>query len=240
MLTNRDFLPMSRSGQSAKNFAQTSTSPLPLIAVARALSACAAILAGTSASATAAPITYYISTNIWAQTITGTITTDGTMGVLAENNILYWSVTISFAGASHAFNQSRGGSLSISGRDLTASPMAISFNFGDINPATAGSFLFSDSSYSTFWGSSEFVYCSGRSNCGGAGQEGSDLEGRSVVAAYPMSAEVIAFRFVYLPFPYALQQPYQFSHRFHHVCHGPGYIGCAGLKHRAATGHRAD
>ena len=140
------------------------------------LGASAAILAGASASAmagAATPITYYISDAILGLTFAGTITTDGTIGVLAKKNILNWSVTVSeFGGGGYTFSKSSGGTLSVAGRDLTASATSISFNFGDNNPATAGSFLFSDSTHSAFAGSSEFVFCSTYSYCGGTGQEG--------------------------------------------------------------------
>jgi hypothetical protein len=190
--------------------------PMNIRAFARCaygLGASAAILAGASASAmagAAAPITYYISDAILGLTFAGTITTDGTIGVLAKKNILNWSVTVSeFGGGGYTFSKSSGGTLSVAGRDLTASATSISFNFGDNNPATAGSFLFSDSTHSAFAGSSEFVFCSTYSYCGGTGQEGGDFKGTYVAFAYPTAAEIIAYRYFWLrPFPWPFPWPF--------------------------------
>jgi hypothetical protein len=176
---------------------------------AQVLGASAAILAGASASAMAGaapPITYYISYGILGLTYSGTITTDGTIGVLAKKNILNWSVTVSASGsANYTFSKSSGGTLSIKGRDLTASASAISFNFPDNNPASAGSFQFSDSTHSALAGSSQFVFCSTTAYCGGTGQTGGGYKGTYVAFAYPTSAEIIALTRFWprpLPWPY--------------------------------------
>jgi hypothetical protein len=104
----------------------------------------AATIACMPTAALAASITYDISDTVEALTITGTITTDGTIGALGLGNITNWSVTENDSGTGTiTFSKGdTGASLNILGNDLTASLSSISFHFEDFTNAADFVFLF--------------------------------------------------------------------------------------------------
>jgi hypothetical protein len=100
--------------------------------------ALAIFLALFGASAAGAT-TYTVDTSAGSTTIAGTITTDGTLGILTAGNIEDWDLTIDFG--SPLFQESLLGPLSgnnsgvyVEGDDLSATSLQLLFNFGDTNP----------------------------------------------------------------------------------------------------------
>lgn len=82
-----------------------------------------------------ASITYNIDRTVGVGSVGGTITTDGTLGVLSGSNILSWTMTVTHpdlsAGSSYttASNTGLGGG-AISGNALTATATDLFFDFG--------------------------------------------------------------------------------------------------------------
>jgi hypothetical protein len=88
----------------------------------------AASLAAVSATTGAGATTYVLDRTINAGTAIGTITTDGTIGVLGNDNIADYTIEVSLAGLSRTITKADG-SWSIVGTALTASATALTFNF---------------------------------------------------------------------------------------------------------------
>src|SRR3974390_853371 len=97
-----------------------------------ALSALLAV-AALSGAATAADITYAVARSIGAGTVTGTITTDGQIGVLAQSDIVSWTLTLTdpnlVGGSPDTISSASAAQTAVGGQDLVASARQITFNF---------------------------------------------------------------------------------------------------------------
>jgi hypothetical protein len=79
----------------------------------------------------------YHPINISPEAVDGKITTDGSFGVLTAANIVAWDLTISFLQRPLITLTNANGTVSTSGSALTATPVALLFNYGPPNfPAT--------------------------------------------------------------------------------------------------------
>ena len=118
-----------------------------------------------AASASAAPIVYDVNRTVGVGSVSGTITTDGTFGVLSTANITGWSLSIDAGDANGAFLLQGGinSSLLVGGGALSADADSIDFNFGG-----SGFALFQNPNI----GSSVNYWCveGPNSNCTGLGQ----------------------------------------------------------------------
>lgn len=98
-----------------------------------------------SDAASAGPITYDVDQTIGAGTVTGSITTDGQIGILTTTDILSWVLTLtdpSLAGGSPDTISSASAVQSVvGGSDLVASATQVTFNFD----ATGGGVIFQGS-----------------------------------------------------------------------------------------------
>lgn len=86
------------------------------------------ILALGTGVSNAGPITYRVNQAIGVGSVVGTITTDGTTGVLGAGNITAWSLQLNGDGASASLS-SPSSSVFVVGSDLTATSTNLSFNF---------------------------------------------------------------------------------------------------------------
>lgn len=86
----------------------------------------------------ASPITYTVDQTIGLGSVTGTITTDGTTGVLGAGNITTWNLELNGVGASLNLTNLNSG-VFLNGTDVTATAGDLFFNFG---AADDGYFLF--------------------------------------------------------------------------------------------------
>ena len=123
-----------------------------------------AISAFLATSASAAPIVYDVNRTVGVGSVSGTITTDGTFGVLSTGNITGWSLTINAGDADGSFLLQGGinSSLEVAGTAMTADADSIDFNFsGD------GFALFQN----PYIGSSQNFWCveGPNANCTGLG-----------------------------------------------------------------------
>lgn len=80
------------------------------------------------AASHASPITYTLDQTVGSGSVTGTITTDGTLGTLAASNVTAWDLNLLGPGASLTLTNSNS-SLEFAGADLSASATDLSFNF---------------------------------------------------------------------------------------------------------------
>ncbi len=81
-----------------------------------------------AASALAAPITYGVNQAIGAGSVTGTITTDGTLGTLSQADITGWSLLLS--DGTNTFSLKSGSSaVYLQGSDVTADASHVYFDF---------------------------------------------------------------------------------------------------------------
>jgi probable HAF family extracellular repeat protein len=85
------------------------------------------LLAG-AVSAGAANVTYYVNLTIGLGSVTGSIVTDGTIGVLAQSDLISWNLALSNGAA--AFNLSGSNFFEFVGSDLSATGTQLLFNFG--------------------------------------------------------------------------------------------------------------
>ncbi len=88
----------------------------------------AALMAG---AASAADITYAVNRTVGAGSVVGTITTDGTLGVLGAGNILGFDLVLSGPGAT--YNLVGPSNVYVSGADLTATAHDLSFDFSGVD-----------------------------------------------------------------------------------------------------------
>ena|SRR5271165_6846686 len=89
--------------------------------------ALAAILLGTEVCS-ATPITYNVNQAIGAGSITGTIQTDGTLGVLSAGDIIAWNLTLNGVGASFGLTDANS-VVQVVGSDVTATATDLFFDF---------------------------------------------------------------------------------------------------------------
>ena len=109
------------------------------------------LLVGVS---TASPITYSVNRTIGAGSLTGTIQTDGTVGVLTAANITDWNLTLNDGISTFILTGPLSGNNShvfVVGNDVSATASALSFNFSG---GDNGYFLFQVS-----FGSGQHYYC---------------------------------------------------------------------------------
>lgn len=91
------------------------------------------ILAGTPAYA--AQIIYSVNTAVGTVgSISGTITTDGTIGTIVASNIVGYNLDVFGNGAQITVNTTNS-SVFVGGNSLTASGSQLTFNFGNSNPS---------------------------------------------------------------------------------------------------------
>src|SRR5450755_2433229 len=103
---------------------------------------------------TASPITYSVNRTIAAGSLTGTIQTDGTLGVLTAANITDWNLTLNDGISTFILTGPLSGNNShvfVVGNDVSATAAALSFNFSG---GDSGYFLFQVS-----FGSGQHYYC---------------------------------------------------------------------------------
>jgi opacity protein-like surface antigen len=91
-------------------------------------------LVGLASAATAAPLTYNVSRLIGIGSVAGTVTTDGTFGVLASANVTAWSLTLNDGSASFAITEANSQFLAF-GAGLTADVDSMDFNFSQADVA---------------------------------------------------------------------------------------------------------
>lgn len=96
-------------------------------------------LVGLASAATAAPLTYNVSRLIGIGSVAGTVTTDGTFGVLSTANVTAWSLTLNDGSASFAMTQANS-EFRAFGAGLTADVDSMDFDFSAANVA----FLFAN------------------------------------------------------------------------------------------------
>jgi hypothetical protein len=138
-----------------------------------------------AALCSAGTIVYNVAQTVGTDTVRGTITTDGTNGLLARNNYLGWDLVIGDGVTQFELKQSN----SVAAAGFLASPSALSFNFnGDGMNYVLFRNITSDGSY--YWGlqqanigfgittAAEFINVSP----GAAGQQFTNLSGLQVFA----------------------------------------------------------
>lgn len=89
-------------------------------------------IAGLTAAASAAPLTYNVARTIGAGSVAGIITTDGTFGALVTLNVTGWSLTLNDGVNTFGINQ--GNSVfRATGTSFTADIDSIDFDFMGVN-----------------------------------------------------------------------------------------------------------
>ena len=83
---------------------------------------------GLASAATAAPLTYNVSRLIGLGSVAGTVTTDGTFGVLATANVTSWSLTLNDGVSMLAITEANSQFVAF-GTGLTADGDSIDFDF---------------------------------------------------------------------------------------------------------------
>ena len=96
----------------------------------RVLSTTLALLVGSSVTSGAGLI-YEVDRIVAPGSITGTIETDGTLGVLTAADFIDWNLTLDADGDSTTFGQLTGADSIL--RLLTATPTALVFDFGSVD-----------------------------------------------------------------------------------------------------------
>lgn len=119
----------------------------------------------TSLSAAGASITYNVNLMIGTGTVTGTITTDGTVGVLAQANIVGYNLQLSED--TRTFHLSCCNFFPFTGSDLSATATQLLFNFSGTDN---GAVVFADASDDFDVCFSTFAFGPGSSFCEGAGE----------------------------------------------------------------------
>ena len=95
----------------------------------------ASALFGVASAAQAAPIVYTVNDYVGAVGhITGTVTTDGTIGQLGAGNFLSWNLSVAGNGASDTLTSGNSG-IFIGGTATSATAHDIFFDFSDLNPS---------------------------------------------------------------------------------------------------------
>jgi hypothetical protein len=108
-----------------------------------------ALVAALRASAT--PITYEVDRTVQSTLhVTGTITTDGSLGALSTANLTAWSLTVSAGSSSTPLTQDNS-SATITGDWLVATSTALFFEFVDVTNTTTVLDGLSISNYGGFW-----------------------------------------------------------------------------------------
>lgn len=98
--------------------------------VITSLMAAGLLVAGASASA--ALLTYNVSRTIGVGSVTGTVTTDGTFGVLATANMVSWSLTLNDGTNNFAITEANSDFIAL-GAGLTADVDSLDFDFSGSN-----------------------------------------------------------------------------------------------------------
>lgn len=91
-----------------------------------------------SQAATASPRTYVVNESVGAGSVTGTITTDGTTGVLFDTNVLSWDLSLSDGTSSIVLTPSNSIDTSLSSGWISATPNALTFDFAGAGYASFG------------------------------------------------------------------------------------------------------
>jgi hypothetical protein len=126
------------------------------------------VLAGLSilfaAAASHASIVYSVNRSIGTGSVVGTVTTDGTLGVLSNTNVTAWSLTLDEGDAEGPFLITESNSqLAVAGDGLTATLTQLFFDFSGSsdyalwqNPTTGSS--------RNFWCTENTGFCTGQGN----------------------------------------------------------------------------
>lgn len=93
-------------------------------------------LVGLVSAASAAPLTYNVSRVVGSGSVSGTITTNGTLGALGLGDITAWSLTVS-DGSSTLLMTETTSEFVVSPSALTADLDSIDFNFGAVDTVFA-------------------------------------------------------------------------------------------------------
>jgi hypothetical protein len=126
-----------------------------------------ALLLTGALSAQAATISYNVTRAVGQGSVTGTITTDGTIGTIRQANITGWDLTINAGDADGAFQMQSGvnSAVLISGSALSAGATSLTFDYVSTTP---GFILFQNPSI----GSSVNYWCmeTQAADCAGVGR----------------------------------------------------------------------
>lgn len=122
----------------------------------RVLALAAVVFFGLAQVASAAVI-YSVNRTVGDGSVVGTITTDGSVGVLGTANIVDWSLTLTDANSSFVLNGSTNSAVGISGSAFSATATDLLFNFG----LGSGYVLFQNPSL----GSSQNFWCIDNGGC---------------------------------------------------------------------------
>ena len=109
----------------------------------------AVILLASPLSAVAGDITYDVEQAVGTGSVVGTITTDGTIGVLSSADVVAWDLTLrapNLSGGTQVLTQSNGTFSDTGGFGATASHLV--FNYGG---TTGQLFIFEGGSHSDYW-----------------------------------------------------------------------------------------
>jgi len=88
------------------------------------------MIAPLAANANGVTVTYDVNRMIGAGSVMGTITTDGTIGVLASTNIYAWAINVNDGVDSLSFNSTDAGAvLVIAGSSFTSTAVGLYFDF---------------------------------------------------------------------------------------------------------------
>ena len=102
------------------------------------------LLSASVLAAHASDITYNFNESIGSVTATGTLETDGTIGVISTSNIVAYDLTLSNGTDSFTIDSSVLGAEFVGGNNLTATATALFFNF---NSTDAGLFIADGNNY---------------------------------------------------------------------------------------------
>ena len=109
----------------------------------------AVILLASPLSAVAGDITYDVEQAVGTGSVVGTITTDGTIGVLSSADVVAWDLTLrapNLSGGTQVLTQSNGTFSDTGGFGATANRLV--FNYGG---TTGQLFIFEGGSHSDYW-----------------------------------------------------------------------------------------
>jgi hypothetical protein len=99
-----------------------------LFKVSSGVAAAILLSAAALASSASAAVIYNVNQAVGGGKVTGTIATDGTVGVLGASNFTSWNLKLDGVGASYQLDQSNS-LVDVSGPNLSATPTQLLFNF---------------------------------------------------------------------------------------------------------------
>lgn len=146
------------------------------------------LLSLVTATANAALITYDVNRTIGEGTVTGTITTDGTMGVLSELNIVDWTLTLSAPNLNNGVPDTitmTAGDTILRGSSVTAQGLNLWYDFSLNEPR--GNYFYLVGNSNNFWCLETSICISGEPTL--AEQMGRNDNGVAVAQAVQYTSE---------------------------------------------------